>query len=253
MKYRKPPSLGHVFVFTLVFFIISTFLSIWVINKGIEPTLMDIAETRTRQFTRLAINEAVSKKIAEDLHYEQLIQEETDNEGKVVSVGWNSVVTNRVVRNTTFRVQNFLRQLENGEIPEPGSTLDVELEPETNSSIDSVRNNPTLIEIPVGQAFGIPLLANLGPKIPVQIEVIGDVQSEPIMKHKELGINNVFFELFVHLEVNLRIVVPFQTRPTTITQDIKIDDRYLPGEVPEFYNNGGASDTPFSIPIDPLQ
>ncbi|MBM7570972.1 sporulation protein YunB [Aquibacillus albus] len=247
-----PPPLRLVVVITFIIFSILTSLSIWLINDGIEPTLMEIAKTRTRQFTRLAINEAVSKKIAEDLDYDQLIQMQTDEQGDVVSVGWNGAITNRVVRNTTNRVQNFLRQLEKGEVPEPGTALDVEMDPDESPTIENIIEDPTLIQIPMGQALGIPILANLGPKIPVNIEVIGDVQSEPIMEREELGINNVLFELKVHMEVNVRVVIPFTTDTTTITSNITIDQRYIEGDVPEFYNGGGSdknNSTDFSIPI----
>ncbi|SDK07475.1 sporulation protein YunB [Sediminibacillus albus] len=254
-KNMSPPPFRHVFLVTFIFFVLSTFGSIWIINEGIEPTLMDIADTRARQYARMAINEAVSKKIADDLEYEELIQEKFDDEGNPVSVGWNSVVTNRVVRNTTNRVQNFLKLLEKGQVPDPGSTLDVELEPEENPSIESVSEDPTLIQIPVGQALGIPLLANLGPKIPVNIEVIGDVQSEPIMEREEMGINNVYFALYVEMDVNLRVVVPFQTKNIEIKSKIKIDDRIIYFEVPYYYNgNGGGEPPQLSIPMeDPLQ
>lgn len=253
-KHITPPPLRHVVVISFVMFLILTSISILVIDNGIQPTLIEYAKTKTRQFTREAINEAVSKKIAEDLEYEQLIQAQYDNQGRVVSIGWNGIVTNRVVRNTTNRVQNFLKQLENGTVPDQGTPLDVELDPEQETSIEQVRKDRTLIEIPMGQALGVPVLANLGPKIPVNIEVIGDVQSEPIMNKQELGINNVYFELVVRIEVNLRVVVPFTSDTTTIVSDIVIDNRYLPGDVPEFYNGVGSSnaDTQFSIPIDPL-
>ncbi|QTN00210.1 sporulation protein YunB [Sediminibacillus dalangtanensis] len=253
-SHMTPPPFRHVLVVTIVFFTISSFVSILIINRGLEPTLMDIAETRARQYARMAINEAVSKKIADDLEYDELIQEKVDNEGNAVSVGWNSVVTNRVVRNTTNRVQNFLKLLEKGQVPDPGSTLDVELEPEEKPSIESVKEEPTLIQIPVGQALGIPLLANLGPDIPVNIEVIGDVQSEPIMEREELGINNVYFALYVEMEVSLRVVVPFQTKTTQINSKIKIDDRVVSFDVPYYYNGNGGGESPqLSIPMEPLQ
>src|SRR5690625_1060863 len=104
-KQVKPKKFRDILLITLSCFVMSVILSVWLINEGIEPTLMEIAETKIAQYAREAINEAVSKRLADDLQFEDLVQLEQDEEGNIVSVGWNAVVVNRVLRNATFRVQ----------------------------------------------------------------------------------------------------------------------------------------------------
>ncbi|KGX89644.1 hypothetical protein N781_07730 [Pontibacillus halophilus JSM 076056 = DSM 19796] len=253
---KKPKSIGpppakQIFVVTLVFFILSTFGGIWVINQGIEPTLMSIAETRTKQFAREAINEAVNKRIAEDLGSDELIKIETDQNGKIVTIGWNTVVVNRVLRNTTFRVQNYLKRLETeGQGVSPDSSLDIEVDPEESNTIDGIEEDPTVARIPIGQATNISLLANLGPEVPVHFKVIGDVQSDFNYDMVEYGINGVMITLSIELEANVSIVIPFSTRTATVNTSIPVDFRIVNGVVPDFYNGNGTNGgiTP-SIPI----
>lgn len=251
-KRNGPPPLKHVFAATFIFFLISTFLSLWIINKGIEPTLMEIAETRTKQFAREAINEAVSKRIAEDLQTEQLVKIEKDAQGNVVQMDWNTVVVNRVLRNTTYRVQNYLKMLEKGDVPKAGTPLDVEVDPDEPLEEDDIEENPALIRIPVGQATNNTLLANLGPKVPVHFQFIGDVQSNVQKEITEYGINGAFFNISIHIVANVRVVIPFSTRTATVETDIPVYFGTVQGEVPNFYNGiGGEQQNPtFSIPIN---
>ncbi|MFQ3544773.1 sporulation protein YunB [Halobacillus rhizosphaerae] len=250
----RPASLGKKIVLTFLFFIVFTALSLWFINRGITPALIGIAETKTQQLARDAINEAVNKQISEDLQFNDLVKMEKDDNGNIVYMGWNSVVVNRVLRNTTYRVQNFLKRMELNELPMEDTSLEPEIDPDQTQD-DLGKQPATLIEIPIGQASHNSLLANLGPKVPVQLRVIGDVQSNFQSKLTEYGINAAFFELAIHIEVNVRIVIPFSSETTTVVTDIPIDTSTILGKVPNFYNGMGKNgeSTPFSYPMDPLQ
>lgn len=70
-------------------------------------------------------------------------------------MSWNSVVVNTVLRNATFRVQNYLKRLERGENP-IGNSLDFDIEEEEDEVIepDETKKDPALVEIPIGQATG---------------------------------------------------------------------------------------------------
>nr|WP_238378824.1 sporulation protein YunB [Halalkalibacillus sediminis] len=250
MKKRKPKTFGQILFITFVSFFIAIIFSLWIINKGIEPTLIDIAETKTRVFAREAINEAVSKRIVDDLEVEELVQLEKDDNGNIVSIGWNTVVVNRVLRNTTFRVQNFLKQIERGEIS-PGDSLDFDLDEDPIIREDTVENYRVIERIPIGQATGNALLANLGPRVPVYFSVIGDVQSDVVREVTEYGINNAMIELSIQIEANVQIVIPFSTKTTVVETSIPVYVGVLQGEVPNYYNNGGRAPD-IAIPYEDL-
>nr|WP_223155051.1 sporulation protein YunB [Alkalibacillus aidingensis] len=234
---------------TFVAFVIAISISVWIINRGIEPTLIEIAETKTNQFAREAINEAVSKRIADDLDAEELLNIETDDEGNIVSINWNSVVVNRVLRNTTFRVQNFLKRIERGEIT-PEDTLNFDLDDEIIIQEDTVDEHRAIVRIPIGQATGNALLANLGPQVPVHFRVIGDVQSDVERKITEYGINNALIEIDIHIQANVQIVIPFSTKTTVVETNVPVYVGAVQGRVPDFYNQGASDSPDVSIPFD---
>ena len=254
-RHRTPPSIRQLMFFTTILFVIATMVSIVIVNKGIKPVLLDIAETKNTQYATMAMGIAVNKKLNEDLEVEDLIEFQYDESGQVTSYRINAAMENKVQRNIRYRVENYLDQLEDGIVPDSSAPLDVDIEAEEQTSIEAVQKKSNLIEIPLGQVLNLPLLANLGPKIPVNLELIGFVNTEVETKITNVSINTVHIEPVVYIEVEIRTIIPFGSKTARIDQKIPIGSGGFSGDVPLYYNNGnGAVDNNnLSIPIDPLQ
>lgn len=230
---------------TSIIFLIFVFLTIWIIDKGIKPPLMDIAILKTREFATRTINSAV--KSTENIDFDDLIDLRMDNNGNVSILGYNSAAVNRALRTATDRAEYFLYSMNKGE------TIDVddpELKPvEFGDSVgDLASKDPTVVEIPIGQATGNTILANLGPKIPVHFEIVGSLESDVVHEIKEFGINASLVEIYIPVTVTVQIVIPFSTTTSTISTKIFIDSRVIMGEVPNFYNYGGDNGPSISVP-----
>jgi sporulation protein YunB len=239
---RGPIPFRYVFIFTCVVFILLTAQGIWLIEKGIKPTLIRVAESRINQIATAAINDAISKQVADGIDTAELTVVSTDNEGMITTIDWNTTAFQRVLSEATIRVQNNLKRVENGELDQLGVADDVDIE------TTGPRPRGIVYEIPLGQATQNSLLANLGPRIPVQFTPIGSVDTDLYAKLTEYGINNVYVEIFVHIEVKVKIVIPFATKETKVTTDIPVGMRIVSGRVPQFYNNGSNGGGSPSLP-----
>ncbi|HLR67889.1 sporulation protein YunB [Virgibacillus alimentarius] len=248
-KKRTPPPVKNILMVTLILFILLLFGSMHIINNGIKPTLMEVAEVKTTEFATRGINSAV--KFAEEYTFEDLTETTTDNEGNVSFIGWDSSVVNKINRAATDRVEEFFHSMNRGEPPDYEDPLD---EPEMyGDTVDElVERDPTVVEIPIGQATGNTILANLGPKIPVNLELVGNVQTDIVEQREEFGINNVLVTLYVIVEAEVQIVIPFTTEVTSIDTKILIDKHLVMGDVPEFYG-GDGKDPSISVPKKDLQ
>jgi len=234
---------------SFLFVMISTLLSIWYIDTKIKPVLMEIAKRKTTEFATRAINSAV--KFAENYTFDQIARTITDQNGNVSIVGWDSSVVNKINRAATDRVEEFFRSMNRGEPPDYEDPLS---EPEIyGDTVDElVEKDPTVVEIPIGQATGNAILANLGPKIPVNLELIGSVRTDIQEEREEFGINNVFVTLYVLVEADVQIIVPFTTEVTTVKTRIMIDKHLVMGQVPNFYG-GGKEGPSIAVPKKDLQ
>ncbi|SDZ60182.1 sporulation protein YunB [Evansella caseinilytica] len=235
-KRRGPLPFRHVFLISLLIFCFLTVQGLIIIEKGIRPTLVNIAKTETQRIGTLAINDAISKKILEELGLEDLIVYERDAAGKVTYVDLNAVIYNRVLRETVKRVQDYLNAIERGEIRDYSLPTDVDVE----------RDGATFSEdgiihmIPLGQATKNSLLAHLGPRVPVRLSAIGDVKADFDYELETTGINNTWISVSIHIEVDVKIVIPFATDTEVVKTSIPVAMAWVPGDVPNFYSTGSS-------------
>ncbi|RDW20945.1 sporulation protein YunB [Oceanobacillus chungangensis] len=246
-KRGSPPAKG-ILIITMILFLLIIMVNIWIIDKGIQPTLMDIAEMKTDEFATRAINSAV--RFAEGYSFEDFVNITYDNEGHPAIYGYNPVVMNEITRGATERVEEFFQYVNRGEPYQ----FDYPLEevPEYSGTAESMAGqDPTLVEIPLGQVTRNTVLANLGPKIPVNLEVIGSVRTNIKRDVEDFGINGAWLSLYLQVEADVQIIIPFTTEVHTVSKEIYLDGGAIMSKVPDYYGGDGGGPS-IAIPKDDL-
>lgn len=207
------------------------------INKGLKPTLMSYAESETRKIATLVISKAVNNKIAngEDTEIFKTIPN-TEGSG---NIQLDTEKISRLQSEIENLVQKNITEAERGNLEILESLDEIEVDFEESNAADGI-----VFYVPLGQATNNVILGSLGPKIPIRFSAIGDVQSNVKTKVTEYGINNAHIEVYIALQVNIEIIIPFATNETTVKRNIPIGMGIFPGNVPQFYNNGGGGSLP---------
>ena len=109
------------------------------------------------------------------------------------------------------------------------------------------KTNSVAFYIPMGSIFQNPVLNNRGPKIPVRMELVGSVITGINSKVKDYGINNSLIEIYVHVEVRERVILPVTAKDVTIVNDIPISYKLIKGKIPTYYSNSGFS---YMMPVE---
>ncbi|OIK10245.1 sporulation protein YunB [Bacillus sp. MUM 116] len=233
-KYKRkgPLPLRYVLLLSFVFFLLSTAIALWMINKGLEPTLMKYAETQSRKIAALVINNAITKKTVD---VGDVIGIEPGTNGNAQSAYLKTELINQKLSEITSQIQKNLTKAEKGDISSLEQLTDVEIEKESTEKTDGI-----IWYVPLGQATNLALFGNLGPKIPVRFHAIGDVRPDVKISTEALGINNTWIKVNIHLEVAVQIITPFATKITKLTQNIPAGGKLIEGKVPQFYNSGGG-------------
>ncbi|MCS0543797.1 hypothetical protein NXY55_27880, partial [Aeromonas veronii] len=112
---KGPLPFRYVFLLTFVFFILSTVIGLFIINKAIEPALMAYAENETKKVAATVIKNAINQQLNE----EELVQEDlsivqTDENGKVIS--YNTQVVNKMATKTLGNIERYLKYVNEGEV-----------------------------------------------------------------------------------------------------------------------------------------
>lgn len=237
---KGPLPFRYVFVISIAIFSILTAQGLLLVNKGIKPTIMDIAIVRTEQIAKESLNDAVSKKIAEANLTDILV--ENDNGGASV----NAQLFNRAQSEAISRVETYLEKARQGTLNRWLESEEIEVKTGEGAQAEVGE----FAKIPLGQATGIAILNNLGPQIPIRLVPMGSVEVTPLFDVEQIGINMVKATLKIEIKVDVQVVIPFDTEVTSFTTQVLLDGEIIEGEVPNIYAPG-SSGLPLSIPVDP--
>lgn len=216
---------------SFVFFTLSTTISLLIINTSIKPTLLHIAEMETNRIATHVIQEAVEDYMNEDENVQNMVEMKSDENGKVTTINFNSHVVRDMQTKITKRLHDNLKVTETEEFNSSAKTPDD-------------RSDGVIYQIPLGQTTGNSLLGNLGPKIPVRFNVVGDVFTDFKESVKPYGINNALINLGVLVEVKIRVVIPFATKTAVVKNTVPATIQAVHGDVPDFYSGSGSQTAP---------
>ena len=89
--------------------------------------------------------------------------------------------------------------------------------------------------MPIGIVFKNTLLSSIGPKIPINLKIVGNVTSGIKTEVKEYGINNSLITFYSSVTVEMMVTLPFSSDYISITNLVPISIKLIHGKVPEFY------------------
>lgn len=210
---RRMPSLAIVLV--LLFGLLAG--GFWVVETHVKPTLMAIAEAKAMQIATQTINTVINDKVSQHIDPQTLVSVKLDGRGRVVFIQPNMLEFNRLAADTTIKVQEALKQIDEEKI-----------------------------YIPVGQVLGSQLLASWGPPIVVTVIPIGTVQVKVVDKFEQAGINQTRHMIYLFATTRVRIVVPLVSSTVSVNTQVPVAEYVVVGEVPGTYVQ-----FPFPLPHEP--
>ena len=218
-RYKKKKFSSYV-SFSLIIIVISLIVAFIMIDYFADKSneiLLPMAESQTRKVVTMIINSACDEEMVSD----NLYTINKDSNGEIKMLSYNSFEITKLINQVTKNVEDKLREFENGEIDYYGNK-------------DNVMGG-VISEIPMGVIFGDSMLANIGPKIKIRLNILGDIVSNVETEVKPYGINNAYIEMRIYLEVTARIVLPFVTEKIVISNVIPISMNVVQGTVPDGY------------------
>lgn len=204
----------------LILIFISLLCAIFIINdfaKRANNILLPMAEAKTRKVVTMIINSACSEDIIKDNLY--VVNRNDNNEIEMIT--YNSFEVTKLINEVTFNIEKKIRDIEEGRINYYG---------------DSDNSNGGIIAtFPFGIVYGNAFFNNIGPKINLRLEILGDIMSNIETEVKPYGINNAYIEVRIHLTLTARIVLPFVSEKVVISNVIPISMTVVHGSVPDGY------------------
>lgn len=230
---QKPLPFRYVLLLSFVFMLLSTATSLWIVHKGIKPSLLTFVEAYSITLATSIMNQAIREEIGKGLSLDEVIKV-VEYENETITTFDAEIIMDTANRITTNIVRN-LNTLETGKTFSTIVATEGEIE-----KVEIVEGEGIQFEIPLGRITNNVLLSNLGPKIPVVFRAVGDVEYDIETEVIEQPINRTWIEIWLHMEVGIHILVPFTTDIEVVQQSVPLAMGQLKGEVPQFYSHGGA-------------
>ena len=222
----------NIFVFTAVFFVVCVILVFNFINKKVSPVILNYAELEARKLATLVINSAISKNISNKIKSDEIFLITKDSNNQISTIDFNPAIVNNILTETTTVIQKELKKIEDGEL------YDIK-----NFDLDYISNNNKLkkgiiFEIPSGLVFENTFFSNLGPTIPIKLNLVGDIISEVTTKVTNYGINNALIEVRICIKLTEQVILPLTTDRIEIESSVPVALKLIQGTVPNYYLNG---------------
>lgn len=91
------------------------------------------------------------------------------------------------------------------------------------------------LDIPLGRVTNNPLLAAMGPDIPIQVRVVGNPGVDYGRSFESVGINEINHRIWIEMELLIQVTTPLLTDVLEANMEFTLIDQTLSGKVPNTY------------------
>jgi len=172
-------------------------------NNNISPVILKIAEDRLKSEATNIIYETALDIYSKDFQYNEIIIIEKDNEGNITLVRADTVKLNYLSSRLILESNNKIEELKD---------LD--------------------IKIPIGYVSNNLVVKNIGPKVNINLEQLGNITSSYESVFESAGINQTIHKIYLNISMKLRIAIPLNSKDIEITCQFPVAETIIVGKIP---------------------
>ena len=176
------------------------------LERNLEAVILDMASARAEAMAVEYIHEAVRDVMEDTVTYEDMMNVQTDGQGRVTMLQANAVRMNELATVTALEAQSKLESAESQSIA-----------------------------IPLGAALGVPFLSAMGPRVQVRIVPVSAVFAAFSTEFESAGINQTRHKIYLSLRTTVRLVIPSGARQVSLSSQVLIAESIIVGDVPQSY------------------
>lgn len=220
MKLRKNKK--YSFFWLIVFLIV--FLTFFLFNKytkNIEPKLISIAKYDLDKYTNKAILNNLDTYIVDSNNLMNLLIINKNKDGEIISVDYDVEKVYLMLNEITSNVHNKFAY--------------VDLDTFTNYEKSlSNSNNGFILSYPILLGSNNMFLNNLGPKIPIKVDVLSNILTNINTSIKDYGINSLLVEVYIVINIRHKIIA-LNVEDINFEYKFLLASKVINGSIPSYY------------------
>ena len=183
---------------------IITCFSIW---NFVNPIFETICKDKAKSEATIITNEETTK-IIEKYNYDTFFTIQKDEKGSIQIINANVLRINQVTSDIAVAIQKALDN-----------------------------NEKNKIYIHSGAITGIRFLSGTGPRIPLKIASVGNIDTDLRSEFISQGVNQTLHRVYLDIKTNVSILSSFKTIESSIENQVLIAEHVIIGEIPSNYYN----------------
>lgn len=231
---KKTRSLLTFSLYLITITIICACIFIYYFVKQLGPGLIECAEDEVKHLTSVIMNNCIQKYIEESTTLDLLTIERNSNQ-EIKRIQYNTKILNQTRTKILDILETDLDYLVKGNLEPIGLNLN-----KLSNEYYEKTSDGILFMVSVGSSTGNPFFANIGPKIPLNLQTIGDATADITTNITEYGMNNALIEVSIELEATTIIHMPFLSKEVTVKNTIPLTMEIIQGTIPGYYLNYGV-------------
>lgn len=205
-KFNKPNKKQNIKLALLAFAFIILISFITYIYSA-YPIFVASCKTRANSVATNIVNDEVNK-VMSLYNYEDLVNVEKDEKGKISMISAKIVPINNIVAEIVTNIQK---------------------------NIDSKATEKVYVNL--GKVSGFTILSHIGPTFTIELERAGSIQAKMDSEFEDVGINQTLHKINLTLYCNINVLTPIEVIDDTVETKILLTETVIVGEVPSAYYN----------------
>lgn len=149
-----------------------------------------------------------SSKVLKQKNYGNIVELVKDDNGNISVIKSDVVIINEIASDIAVAIQSELDKLQTEQI-----------------------------SIPIGSFLGSKFLAGVGPNIKIKVIPVGNIKTDIKTEFVSTGINQTMHRIYLELQCEVKILTPFSTIDSIITNQVLLVETVIIGEIPSSYYN----------------
>ena len=205
---RKRNGGGFLLLVTALVLLIVTIVAL----SRLRPVLLEIAEGAVTDVVSVSVNDVITDLMrTEKISYSDLVTLEKDSTGNVSALRTDMARINMLQAEISNQVVQALNAQES-----------------------------TVVRIPIGNVLGGALLSGRGPKIPIKVLSVTNVNTHFYNEFASAGINQTQHQMMLNVDVALSILLPGGTSEVHADTQVCLAETIIVGDVPQTYADLGG-------------
>lgn len=176
------------------------------LEQNLTRVTLSLAQANARTLAVTVLNDAVERVVRSGVSYDELIHVTQGAGGQISLLQADTAAMNRLAADAVALAQAQLESTDN-----------------------------QYVQVPLGSALGLTLLAGSGPKIRVQILPVGAISSRFDTEFQSAGINQTRHRIFLTLSAAVRLVIPTGAKTIEASTQVAVAESIIVGQVPESF------------------